>query len=154
MGRSNLCLHSYVIYLKCGDLSLTGPGSAEFILRTQHRFLYLFTGNDLRLSMWFVFIQQAQARRWWMGSLKFTIGLSLLSYESRQPEAFADLSSFPLAFRFWSWDVLPDIPLYLILSFHHFIYLSAFYLIIKPFGFFLLRLPFVQDWGFAVAEFW
>ena len=101
--------------------------------------------------MWFVFIQQAQARRWWMGSLKFTIGLSLLSYESRQPEAFADLSSFPLAFRFWSWDVLPDIPPYLILSFHHFIYLSAFDLMIKPFRFFPPAFTFCSRLGFCCS---
>ena len=40
------------------DLTLTGPGSAEFILRTQHRFYNFFTGNDLRLSMWFVFFSR------------------------------------------------------------------------------------------------
>lgn len=137
-----------------GTLVWRALGLLSLFYEPNIAFYIFFTGNDLRLSMWFVFIQQAQARRWWMGSLKFTIGLSLLSYESRQPEAFADLSSFPLAFRFWSWDVLPDIPPYLILSFHHFIYLSAFDLMIKPFGFFLLLLPFVQDWGFAVPEFW
>lgn len=34
-----------------------------------------------------------------MGSLKFATGLSLLSYESCRPNAFAFLSSFPLAFQ-------------------------------------------------------
>ena len=34
-----------------------------------------FTSYDLRLRMRFLRFQQAQARRWWMGSLKFAIGL-------------------------------------------------------------------------------
>ena len=33
------------------------------------------SGYDLRLRMRRFFIQQAQARRWWIGSLKFAIGL-------------------------------------------------------------------------------
>ena len=38
-------------------------------------FNILCTGYDLRLRMRRFFIQQAQARRWWIGSLKFAIGL-------------------------------------------------------------------------------
>ena len=64
-----------------------------------HHSLCFCTGYDLRLLMWSSSSQQAQACRWWMGSLKFATGLSLLSYESCRPNAFAFLSSFPLAFQ-------------------------------------------------------
>ena len=50
------------------------------------------TGYDLRLLMWFSSSQQAQACRWEMGSLKFAMGLSLLSYESCRHASFFDLS--------------------------------------------------------------
>ena len=79
---------------------LTAPGLAESDLWTNHLNFQSFTGYDLRLSMWFSSFQQAQARRWWMGSLKFAIGsrasfhpkscrrpLQFLSFSSRCPRA-------------------------------------------------------------------
>ena len=54
-----------------------------------------FTGYDLRLSMWFSSFQQAQARRWWMGSLKFAIGsrASFHPKSCRRPLQFLPFSS-------------------------------------------------------------
>ena len=57
-----------------------------------HHSLCFCTGYDLRLLMWSSSSQQAQACRWWMWSLKFAIGLSLLSYESCRHASFFDLS--------------------------------------------------------------
>ena len=74
---------------------LTAPGLAESDLWTNHLNFQSFTGYDLRLSMWFSSFQQAQARRWWIGSLKFAIGsrASFHPKSCRRPLQFLPFSS-------------------------------------------------------------
>lgn len=47
------------LFKTLGSSSVTGPGSADFYSRTKPSWLFIFfTGNDLRLSMWFVFFSR------------------------------------------------------------------------------------------------
>ena len=47
------------LFKTLGSSSMTGPGSADFYSRTKPSWLFIFfTGNDLRLSMWFVFFSR------------------------------------------------------------------------------------------------
>ena len=59
-----------------GGSVLTAPGSAKRSCKQPCIAFFAFcTGYDLRLWMRSLSCQQAQVRRWWMGSLKFAIGL-------------------------------------------------------------------------------
>ena len=71
-----------------------------------HHYLCFCTGYDLRLLMWSSSSQQAQACRWEMGSLKFAIGLSLLSYESCRHASFSTACQKPSAFCLSFLDLL------------------------------------------------
>ena len=89
-----------LIYITRQGLSWRPLGLLNLIYEPTIWIFQSFTGYDLRLSMWFSSFQQAQARRWWMGSLKFAIGsrasfhpkscrrpLQFLSFSSRCPRA-------------------------------------------------------------------
>ena len=89
-----------LIYITRQGLSWRPLGLLNLIYEPIIWIFQSFTGYDLRLSMWFSSFQQAQARRWWMGSLKFAIGsrasfhpkscrrpLQFLSFSSRCPRA-------------------------------------------------------------------
>ena len=89
-----------LIYITRQGLSWRPLGLLNLICEPTIWIFQSFTGYDLRLSMWFSSFQQAQARRWWMGSLKFAIGsrasfhpkscqrpLQFLSFSSHCPRA-------------------------------------------------------------------
>lgn len=65
-----------------GVFKLAAPGLTSVFV--ENRTISTFILCRLRPTAFDVVLspQQAQARRWWMGSLKFAMGLSLLSYES------------------------------------------------------------------------
>lgn len=84
-----------LIYITRQGLSWRPLGLLNLIYEPTIWIFQSFTGYDLRLSMWFSSFQQAQARRWWMGSLKFAIGsrASFHPKSCRRPLQFLPFSS-------------------------------------------------------------
>ena len=84
-----------LIYITRQGLSWRPLGLLNLIYKPTIWIFQSFTGYDLRLSMWFSSFQQAQARRWWMGSLKFAIGsrASFHPKSCRRPLQFLPCSS-------------------------------------------------------------
>ena len=91
-GLFGLCLlvRHHLIYIKLSFLDRPWDCILIDFIWTDSSVSFSFcTGYDLRLLMWSSSSQQAQACRWEMGSLKFAMGLSLLSYESCRHASFS-----------------------------------------------------------------
>lgn len=120
-----------------------------------HHLISFCTGYDLRLLMWFSSSQQAQACRWEMGSLKFAMGLSLLSYESCRHASFFDLSKtlgrflsfFSGSFKVFHCRLFSEVPPVFQLpksfAFFNQILISGHWILFFPFNLFQISLLFV-----------
>ena len=108
-GLFGLCLlvRHHLIYIKLSFLDRPWDCILIDFIWTDSSVSFSFcTGYDLRLLMWSSSSQQAQACRWEMGSLKFAMGLSLLSYESCRHASFASTCQKPSAFWLSFLDLL------------------------------------------------